>query len=96
MSLQSRDYMHVSSRHYVWKQVLSQDQRRQYEGVYKVQSKARHLVSAYAAVSVEEGFAEAYSYYVRQPAILEKCDPQSRQCLACYMQPAPPEAPVHK
>lgn len=67
--------------HYVWMNVLSPAQRGQYRKVYDTQCAAGRLVSAYAAVSVEEGFAEAFSFYVRDCSFLARCD--SHTC--CYL-----------
>ena len=60
--------------HYVWLKLPSQDQRDQYRKNYDVQRSAHHLVSQYAAVSLEEGFAEAFSYYVVQRPLLAQKD----------------------
>lgn len=59
--------------HYVWMNVLSPAQRDQYRKVYDTQRAAGRLVSPYAAVSVEEGFAEAFSFYIqRRPLLVQK------------------------
>ena len=63
--------------HYVWFHVLSRDDRKRYEALYNHQRGSHHLVTQYASTSVQEGFAEAFSFYVVQPAILSHRDPAS-------------------
>jgi hypothetical protein len=60
--------------HFVWQRILTDSQRKQYNSVYKTQKSAHCLVTAYSATSVEEGFAEAYSYQVTSPSILQSRD----------------------
>ena len=74
--------------HYVWFNLLSRDDRRRYEGVYRKQKAARHLVTRYAQTDVEEGFAEAFSFYLNDPALLLRRDALSSQFLSQW--PAPP------
>ena len=68
--------------HYVWFDILSDEDRRRYRTLYDRQKAAHSLVTEYAADSVEEGFAEAFSYYVGQPAILARRDALSFAFLA--------------
>jgi len=68
--------------HYVWFNVLSPAQRGEYAKLYETQRSSHHLVTQYAAVSVEEGFAEAFSFYVRQNSVLAQCDASS----CCFLQ----------
>ena len=68
--------------HYVWFEVLRADDRRRYEALYKKQRASHHLVTPYAATDVEEGFAEAFSFYANEPPILAHRDPASFQFLA--------------
>ncbi len=67
--------------HYVWFTLLSRDDRRRYEAIYKKQKAAHHLVTRYAATDVEEGFAEAFSFYANEAPILQRRDPASYQFL---------------
>lgn len=73
--------------HYVWFNLLSREDKRRYEGVYKRQKAAHHLVTRYAQTDVEEGFAEAFSFYANDPALLGRRDALSSQFLAQW--PAP-------
>ncbi len=68
--------------HYVWFSLFSDDDRRRYEALYKRRRAAGHLVTRYAETGVEEGFAEAFSFYVAQPPILAARDPASFQFLS--------------
>ena len=68
--------------HYVWFEILRPDDRRRYEALYRKQRAARHLVTAYAATDVEEGFAEAFSFYANEAPILAHRDPLSYQFLS--------------
>ncbi len=60
--------------HYVWFHLLSKNDRKAYEGIYKRQKDAHKLITPYAETNVEEGFAEAFSAYVNTPAALQKRD----------------------
>lgn len=75
--------------HCLWLNALSPSQRTQYVNVYERQRRAHLLVSQYAAVSVEEGFAEAFSFYIRERDHLAKCDAPS----CCFLTDA---LPMHK
>jgi hypothetical protein len=74
--------------HYVWFNLLSQDDKRRYEGIYDKQKARRHLVTRYAQTDVEEGFAEAFSFYANEPPLLLHRDALSYQFLSQW--PAPP------
>lgn len=67
--------------HYVWMNVLSAKQRDQYRKIYDTQRSAHRLVSQYAAVSVDEGFAEAFAAYIHDYSGL--CQRDSLSC--CYL-----------
>jgi hypothetical protein len=56
---------------------MTKNQRAIYRGLYSNQKAAHHLVTDYARESVEEGFAEAFSYYSMEPATLAKRDSAS-------------------
>ena len=67
--------------HYVWFNLLSSADRKHYEVLYDKQRAAHHLVTRYAATELEEGFAEAFSFYVNQPPLLAHRDALSYQFL---------------
>lgn len=75
--------------HYVWYDILSKDDRSRYEGIYKKQKSARHLVTRYAEADTEEGFAEAFSFYAAEPSLLHRRDGASYQFLAQWTAPFP-------
>jgi len=68
--------------HYVWFRLLSREDRRRYEGLYDHQRAAHRLVTHYADAGLEEGFAEAFSFYAAAPQVLQRRDPLSCQFLA--------------
>ncbi len=68
--------------HYVWFRLFSDDDRRRYETLYKRRRAAGHLVTRYAENGVEEGFAEAFSFYVAEGPMLAARDPDSFQFLS--------------
>ncbi|MDQ2688398.1 MAG: hypothetical protein M3Y28_11095 [Armatimonadota bacterium] len=65
--------------HYVWFHLMSRDDHKRYEGIYNRQRAAHHLVTRYASTDVEEGFAEAFSFYANAAPMLERRDPLSFQ-----------------
>jgi hypothetical protein len=71
--------------HYVWFDIFSSSDRKRYESVYKRDKAQHHLVTAYASTSLEEGFAEAFSFYVNSPAMLGRRDSESRQFLDAWL-----------
>jgi len=73
--------------HYVWFELMSKADRKAYEAVYKQSKQDRHLVTDYAAVSVDEGFAEAFSFYVNLPQDLQHRDAGSYNFLANWSPP---------
>lgn len=68
--------------HYVWQDLLTKAERKRYEQIYNKQRAAHHLVTAYAATELDEGFAEAFSFYAMEPPVLEKRDPLSFRFLS--------------
>ncbi len=70
--------------HYVWFNLLSKEDRRAYKDIYERQRRAGHLISDYATTNLEEGFAEAFSFYVNQPVALTQSDPESSQFLQAW------------
>ena len=73
--------------HYVWFDVMTQDDHKRYKAIYDRQKAAHHLVSEYAADSLEEGFAEAFSVDMTNPAALLRQDPLSYQFLSHWSKP---------
>lgn len=67
--------------HYVWFDLLTQDDRRQYKTLYERQKSAHRLITGYAGVSLEEGFAEAFAVSLTDPAALSRQDPASARFL---------------
>jgi len=67
--------------HFVWQRIFTKDQRKRYEQDYKAELRARNLISTYAAVSLEEGFAETFSAYVLTPSTVAVKCPASCRCL---------------
>ncbi|HZT43239.1 MAG TPA: hypothetical protein VFA07_13805 [Chthonomonadaceae bacterium] len=67
--------------HYVWANMLTEDQRARFARLWRTQKRAHHLVTGYASYSVEEGFAESFSYLVMRPEILRRRDSASWQFL---------------
>jgi len=76
--------------HYVWFNLLSRDDKNRYESIYKKQKALHHLVTRYAQTDVEEGFAEAFSFYANEPPLLLHRDALSYQFLSQW--PATPPA----
>lgn len=70
--------------HAVWMHTLSRADRKTYSALYNTQKRAHHLVTRYAAQNTEEGFAEAYSFYVCGPPMLAARDPLSFQFFLHY------------
>lgn len=75
--------------HYVWYDLLTPADRDRYAAVYKRQKAAHRLVTRYAQTDAEEGFAEAFSFYVSEPPLLRHRDPASYQFLTQWAAPAP-------
>jgi hypothetical protein len=67
--------------HLVWDELLTNADRSRYSRIWSEQKHDNRLVTAYAADSDEEGFAEAMAYFLRKPALLHKRDPRSWQFL---------------
>jgi len=70
--------------HYVWFDVFSGADRKRYEGIYKRQRAQHHLVTDYAATDLEEGFAEAFSFYAAEPSMLVRRDSESSKFLDAW------------
>ncbi|HZT42367.1 MAG TPA: hypothetical protein VFA07_09255 [Chthonomonadaceae bacterium] len=63
--------------HFIWNDKLTRSQRRDYRHLWWRQMHAGHLVTAYASDSPEEGFAEAFSYFLQKPDQLKRKDMES-------------------
>ena len=71
--------------HYVWFHLFDKCKRGEYRAIYKQQSRLHELVSDYAATNLEEGFAEAFAYFLVDPAKLNAADPASYRFLQEYV-----------
>jgi len=60
--------------HCVWRRMLTAADQDRYAQVYSTQKAAHHLITPYAETNVEEGFAEAYSYFVTDRPALDNRD----------------------
>lgn len=67
--------------HFVWNELLNDEQRGRYTRLWRNQKRAHHLVTEYARDSDEEGFAEAFAHYARHSSQLTRKDPASAQFL---------------
>ena len=67
--------------HFVWNDKLTRAQRRAYRHLWWRQMRAGHLVTDYASDSTEEGFAEAFSYFLQKPDQLKRKDIESYRFL---------------
>ena len=67
--------------HFLWDEMLNDEQRARYTRLWRAQKRAHHLVTEYAGESEEEGFADAFAYFVRRPTLLQKKDAASAQFL---------------
>lgn len=79
---QAREVFAHEYGHFVWDQLLTQQERDAYTTLWNRQRQRHCLVSRYAATSVEEGFAEAFASYVCAPQKLQAADMPSDKFLA--------------
>jgi hypothetical protein len=63
--------------HFIWNEKLTPPQQRAYERVWRRQKQAGRLITDYAGEEPEEGFAEAFSYFLQQPDELQRRDNRS-------------------
>ena len=68
--------------HYIWDELLTEKQRGIYANHWATQKGLNRLMTDYASESVEEGFAEAFAYYLRQPKNLRRKDTLSYQFMS--------------
>ncbi len=68
--------------HYVWSNVLTDADRARYRRVWRDQKRNHSLITDYASDSDEEGFAEAFAYFVRKPVTLRRVDGRSMKFFA--------------
>lgn len=83
-TLSSAEASHVFAHEYghlVWDELLTETQRRRYTRLWRDQKHVNRLITPYAAENSEEGFAEAFSYFLRKPTALKKRDMRSWQFL---------------
>jgi hypothetical protein len=80
--------------HFVWFDLLSGTDRKRYEDVYNHQRAGHHLVTRYAATNVEEGFAEAFSFFVNEAPMLRHRDSLSYQFLSDWSARAAHSLPI--
>lgn len=70
--------------HFVWFDLLTKADRQKYEAIYNKQKSAKHLVTKYASTDLEEGFAEAFSFYINDKSMLQHRDPASYSFLKTW------------
>jgi hypothetical protein len=63
--------------HFVWDARMTRAQRDQYRRLWRVLKHQGHLVTRYAGDSPEEGFAEAFAYFLRRSLTLRSRDADS-------------------
>ncbi len=68
--------------HHLWFTSMSQQDMSDFRTLYAESARAQSFVSDYAAVSVEEDFAEAFAYYEQKPKLLSKRDPEAAQFIS--------------
>jgi len=67
--------------HYVWYAKLNRGQRGDFKRIWREQKRAGCLITRYAGEDEYEGFAEAFAYYLRNPAKLKRVDSESWEFL---------------
>ena len=67
--------------HYVWSELLDANERLQYQTIWSEQKTNKRLITDYASTNEEEGFAEAFAYYLRNKSALRHKDERSYQFL---------------
>ncbi|HLJ54309.1 MAG TPA: hypothetical protein VKT77_04665 [Chthonomonadaceae bacterium] len=68
--------------HYVWGSLLTEADRARYRRIWREQRRCHSLITDYAGDSDEEGFAEAFAYFIHKPAALRRTDARSAAFLA--------------
>jgi hypothetical protein len=63
--------------HYIWANLLTDADRSKYRRIWREQKRQMSLVTKYAGESDEEGFAEAFAFYIRRPSALRRSDGKS-------------------
>lgn len=84
--------------HLVWDTHLTAGERGRFTAAYKQSKSAKRLVTDYAGESAEEGWAEAFSFFVLKPDTLRGRDPRAfdilrQMCGGKVPGPQPPAAP---
>jgi hypothetical protein len=72
--------------HYVWSNILTGEDRTYYRRLWREQKRNGSLVTEYAGDSDEEGFAEAFAYFIRRPAMLRRLDARSSRFLSDFQE----------
>jgi hypothetical protein len=72
--------------HYVWSNVLTGADRVRYRRIWREQKRIGNLITEYAGDSDEEGFAEAFAYFIRRPAMLRRLDARSSRFLGDFQE----------
>ncbi|MDE2126301.1 MAG: hypothetical protein KGJ62_06910 [Armatimonadetes bacterium] len=73
--------------HYVWQTELTRTQREAYRALWKSRVELGGLITTYADASPQEGFAEAFAWYVRRPIALRRVDAKSYDFVAQLAHP---------
>lgn len=68
--------------HFIWYKKLNSEQRAEYSRIWRQLKRNGGLITRYAGDCVEEGFAEAFAYFVRKPARLKTNDARSYRFLS--------------
>jgi hypothetical protein len=63
--------------HFVWDEMLTKGDRSSYSDLWEKQRRRGRLITRYAKDSREEGFAEAFAYFLREPERLRRRDVES-------------------
>jgi len=71
--------------HFIWEEKLTRREQDEYYRVWNRQRRGRRLISAYAADSVVEGFAEAFAHFLRRPSLLHRRDIDSEEFLQDWL-----------
>jgi hypothetical protein len=71
--------------HLLWDEFLNRQDRARYAQIWREQKRAGKLVTDYAAVSDEEGFAESFGHFARRPALLRQRDLRSWKFLCALL-----------
>ncbi|MDR3710338.1 MAG: hypothetical protein P4L33_18730 [Capsulimonadaceae bacterium] len=79
--------------HYVWFHVFDSSDRNAYRNIYNRSRSAHCLITDYAGVNLEEGFAEAFAFFITDPDGLRAKDQASFDFLAQWSAERIPSEP---